>query len=132
MKTKLLVFILFLAPVLTYVIQNNTPVTIHFVKWEVIVPQALLLFSVLLTVSLLILRIAVSILIRFSVWIWLVCIRFAACCIGALLLAAASVRVRPSIWITLSLSLISFVFFAVLIFVHLLYPFSIHCISDDR
>jgi len=49
MKTKLLAFILFLAPVLTYVIQNNTPVTIHFVKWEVIVPQALLLFSVLLT-----------------------------------------------------------------------------------
>jgi len=48
MKTKLLAFILFLAPVLTYVIQNDTPITIHFIKWSVIVPQALLVLSVLL------------------------------------------------------------------------------------
>ena len=48
MKTKLLAFILFLAPVLTYVIQNNTPVSVRFIKWEYDVPQALLVLSILL------------------------------------------------------------------------------------
>ncbi|GEM_PF-2836385 len=48
MKTKLLAFILFLAPVLTYVIQNNTPVSVRFIKWECAVPQALLTLSILL------------------------------------------------------------------------------------
>ncbi len=48
MKTKLLAFIIFLAPVLTYVIQNNTPVSVRFIKWEYAVPQALLTLSILL------------------------------------------------------------------------------------
>jgi len=48
MKTKLLAFILFLAPVLIYVWENNTPVSIRFIKWEYAVPQALLLLSTLL------------------------------------------------------------------------------------
>ena len=48
MKTKLLAFILFLAPVLIYVWENNTPVSIRFIKWEYAVPQALLILSTLL------------------------------------------------------------------------------------
>ncbi len=48
MKTKLLAAILFLAPVLIYVWQNGTPITIQFLKWQYPVPQALLLLSTLL------------------------------------------------------------------------------------
>jgi uncharacterized integral membrane protein len=48
MKTKLLAFILFLTPVLIYVWENNTPVSIRFVRWEYAVPQALLVLSTLL------------------------------------------------------------------------------------
>ena len=48
MKTKLLAFILFLAPVLAYVIQNGAPIPVRFFRWEYPVPQALLVLSTLL------------------------------------------------------------------------------------
>ena len=48
MKTKILAFILFLAPVLIYVVQNDTPISVRFIEWEYAVPQALLILSTLL------------------------------------------------------------------------------------
>ncbi len=48
MKTKFLAFILFLAPVLIYVVQNDTPISVRFIEWEYAVPQALLILSTLL------------------------------------------------------------------------------------
>ncbi|MCF6265110.1 MAG: lipopolysaccharide assembly protein LapA domain-containing protein [Desulfuromusa sp.] len=48
MKTKLLVGLIFLIPVLIYVVQNGTLVPIHFLKWEYAVSQALLVLSALL------------------------------------------------------------------------------------
>ncbi len=48
MKTKFLAFIVLLTPVLIYVWENNTPVSIRFIRWEYAVPQALLVLSTLL------------------------------------------------------------------------------------
>ena len=48
MKLKLLAGLLFLAPVLIYVVQNGTPVLVRFLRWEYAVSQALLLLSTLL------------------------------------------------------------------------------------
>ena len=48
MKLKLLAGLLFLAPVLIYVVQNGGSVSIHFLRWEYAVSQALLLLSTLL------------------------------------------------------------------------------------
>lgn len=49
MKVKLTLLVILLAPVLTFVYQNSGPVTLRFLKWNVSVPHALLLFSLLLS-----------------------------------------------------------------------------------
>ncbi len=48
MKVKLMAGLIFLIPVLIFVVQNSDPVTIRFLKWEYAVSQALLVFSALL------------------------------------------------------------------------------------
>ncbi len=48
MKTKLLAGLIFLAPVLIYVVQNGSLVSIRFLRWEYAVSQALLVLSSLL------------------------------------------------------------------------------------
>ncbi len=48
MKTKLLAGVIFLIPVLIYVVQNGSLVPIRFLKWEYAVSQALLVLSALL------------------------------------------------------------------------------------
>ena len=48
MKKKLLAGLVFLIPVLIYVVQNGSLVSIRFLKWEYPVSQALLVLSALL------------------------------------------------------------------------------------
>ena len=48
MKLKLLAGVVFLTPILIYVVQNGSLVPIHFLKWEYAVSQALLVLSTLL------------------------------------------------------------------------------------
>ena len=48
MKIKALIGLILLIPVLIYVWMNDSPVPIHFLKWEYAVPQALLVLSSLL------------------------------------------------------------------------------------
>ena len=47
-RSKLLFGLLLLVPVLAFVMQNSTPVTVRFFQWQYPVSLALLLFSVLL------------------------------------------------------------------------------------
>ncbi len=48
MKVKFLAAIVFLAPLLTYVWQNSSPVQVRFLEWQYPVSQAILLLATLL------------------------------------------------------------------------------------